>query len=203
MLAAGRSNPRALHGRHQAGPARGGRERVQHAHPTRGGWSCIGPGATVGVTGLLGGSAVTPHQAARRCQGPKRWVETTQPPGAMRRKASNTTRGTLERRRTCGFDIIRMAVLAGIAVRFGVATRRSPGVRWTPGVPRALGLFSESASAKMLGRIAPRERGSARRGKPGNDQRKGAELSNRPAAGRRNMPMSQNWATKSTIPRCT
>ena len=33
MLVAGRSNPRALHGRHQAGPARGGRARVQHAHP--------------------------------------------------------------------------------------------------------------------------------------------------------------------------
>ncbi len=168
MLAAGRSNPGALHGRHQAGPARGGRERVQHAHPKRGGWSCIGPGATVGVTGLLGGSAVTPHQAARHCQGPKRWVENTQPPGVMRTKASNTARGTLERRRTCGSQIIRAAVLAGIAVRFGVATCRSPGVRWTPGVPRALGLLSESASAIKLGRIAPRERGGASNRQRGN-----------------------------------
>jgi len=60
------------------------------------------PGATDGVTGLFGGSAVTPCQTARRCPGPKRWIE-SQPPGAMRRKASNTARGTLERRRTCGF----------------------------------------------------------------------------------------------------
>ncbi len=36
-----------------------------------------GPGATDGVTGLLGGSAVTPRQAARQCRGPKRWVETS------------------------------------------------------------------------------------------------------------------------------
>ena len=53
--------------------------------------------------GLFGGSAVTPGQTVRRCLGLKRWVETTQPPGAMQRKASNTARGTLERRRTCGF----------------------------------------------------------------------------------------------------
>jgi hypothetical protein len=33
-----------------------------------------GPGATDGVTGLFGGSAVTPCRTARRCSSPKRWI---------------------------------------------------------------------------------------------------------------------------------
>jgi len=34
-----------------------------------------GPGATDGVTGLFGGSAVTPCRTARRCSSPQRWIE--------------------------------------------------------------------------------------------------------------------------------
>ena len=118
---------------------------MQHAHPTRGGPSRIGPGATsVRVTGLFGGSAVTPCQTARRCRGPKRWLENLRPPGAMRSKPTNTARGTLERRRTCGYRQSERRPRPGPPFRFGVATCRSPWVRRTPGVPRALGLFPQA-----------------------------------------------------------
>src|ERR1044071_1119591 len=36
-----------------------------------------GPGATDGVTGFFGGSAVTPCRTARRCSSPQRWTETS------------------------------------------------------------------------------------------------------------------------------
>jgi len=137
-------HPRALHEASLSGTGsrwpRKGATRTPNARRLK----LHGPGATVGVTGLFGGSAVTPCRTARRCSSPKRWVETTQPPGAMRRKASNTARGTLERKRTCGTTNIETPLPAGIGVCFGVATCRSPWVRWIPGVPRALGLFPKA-----------------------------------------------------------
>jgi hypothetical protein len=59
-------------------------------------------------------------------------------------KPQNTARGTLERRRTCGFTNTGRRSRPRSSFRLGTVRCRGPWVRWTPGVPRSLGL-SESA----------------------------------------------------------
>ena len=68
----------------------------------------------------------------------------TPPTGGRAEQASNTARGTLERRRTCGSTKTGRRPRPRSPFRFGAATHRGPWVRRTPGVPRALGLFSRA-----------------------------------------------------------
>ena len=108
--------------------------------------------------GLFGGSAVTPCRTARRCQGPKRWVETTQPPGAMRRKASNTARGTLERRRTCGTTTNERQSRPRSPFRFGVARHRTRGSVGPPASRAPSDLFRARIGRNDSDATASRER---------------------------------------------
>ena len=82
----------------------------------------------------------------------------SRPPGVSRSKPINTARGTLERRRTCGFKTTGRRPRPGSPFRFGVARCRSPWVRSTPGVPRALGLIRERNRPNDSGAEALRER---------------------------------------------
>ena len=84
------------------------------------------PGATDGVTGLFGGSAVTPCQTARRCPGPKRWLETSATGGLAEQSLKHRARDAGEKA-----DLL---VFSGIS-------RGSVGPR---GVPRALEPFSSA-----------------------------------------------------------
>jgi hypothetical protein len=121
---------------------------------------------------------------ARRCRGPKRSVGPenrasvgvlkSEPTGGRTEQASNTARGTSERRRTCGLAIGRRPGQA----RRPASQRRRFEARGSVGPPafRApLGLF-EGASAQGLGRKPRRENGGpyaghcrtqARRANPG------------------------------------
>ena len=107
-----------------------------------------GPGATDGVTGFFGGSAVTPCRTARRCSSPQRWTETSATGGHAEESLKHRARDAGEKADLRHDHNIEMPLPAGIGICSGVATCRSPWVRRTPGVPRALGLFSESASAE-------------------------------------------------------
>jgi len=114
--------------------------------PRSGGPSCNDPDATGWRYRILGDSAVTPCQAARRCQGPQRWVTNSahrgscgashKTPRAGRRMKTDLRFQTTDGRRS----------LAGPPLRSGVARGRSPEVRSDPGVPRALGPFPNGAS---------------------------------------------------------
>src|SRR5436189_5525066 len=55
------------------------------------------PGATDGVTGLFGGSAVTPCQTTRRCPGPKRWLETSATGGLAEQSLKHRARDAGEK----------------------------------------------------------------------------------------------------------
>ena len=84
------------------------------------------PGATDGVTGLFGGSAVTPCQTTRHCPGPKRWLETSATGGLAEQSLKHRARDAGEK--------ADLRAFSGIS-------RGSVGPR---GVPRALELFSSA-----------------------------------------------------------
>jgi hypothetical protein len=121
-----------------------------------------GPGATDGVTGFFGGSAVTPCQTARRCSSPKRWVETSATEGPAKERLKHCARDAGEKA-DLRFDIIsRRRFPAGIGVCPGVATCRGPWVRWTPGVPRPLGLLPKALRPNDSGAKTRRENAAVR-----------------------------------------
>ena len=128
-----------------------------------------GPGPTARVTGIWR-SLCARRQTERTPVNPKAVVKLPErrkarkpemlcrPPGVSRSKPINTARGTLERRRTCGFKTTGRRPRPGSPFRFGVARCRSPWVRSTPGVPRALGLIRERNRPNDSGAEALRER---------------------------------------------
>jgi hypothetical protein len=81
----------------------------------------------------------------------------TQPTGGRAEQASNTARGTSERRRTCGYNNTDGGP-ARPPSRLEAATLRGPWVRRTPGVPRALGLLRWRIGRTPRAKPAPRER---------------------------------------------
>jgi hypothetical protein len=91
--------------------------------------------------GVLGSGAVTPCQRLGAVKAQQRWLKrwTT---GGRAEQASNTVRGTLERRRTCGLSIPE---------RLGAATHRGPWVHRSPGVPRAPRTFRDAQRLEQLG----------------------------------------------------
>jgi len=135
---------------------------VQHAHPTRGGPSCTVPIRQLRVTGPLVAIAVTPCQRPGDRSGPtavgKKWST-----GGRAEQASNTARGTLERKRTCGFCNIRTAASAEIAAPPRHREMLGPVGPFDPRRPAPPRTCFERASAKSLGRNrAARTRTAAR-----------------------------------------
>jgi len=92
-----------------------------------------------GVTGLFGGSAVTPCQTTRHCPGPKRWLETSATGGLAEQSLKHRARDAGEK--------ADLRAFSGIS-------RGSVGPR---GVPRALELFSSAHRPNDSGCKAHRE----------------------------------------------
>ena len=97
-------HPRALHEASLSGTGerwpRPGATRTPNARRLK----PQGPGATsVRVTGSSKAGAVAPVRRTGAGRGPKRWLENSDHRGPCGGKPINTARGTLERRRTCGF----------------------------------------------------------------------------------------------------
>jgi hypothetical protein len=114
---------------------------VQNAHPAARRLKLHGPGAIDGVTGsLVAVRAERPGAAAAQSGGSE-----PQPPGCHAEESlTNTARGTLERRRTCGF------------------TGTFRGSSGPCGVPRALGLVSAGVSTEITRMRMHREDASTR-----------------------------------------